>query len=1072
MRVKKLPDHSVANDPVDNTENTPVPQSKVNMSDTVKDDEASILFLAATASAGKSLGDDGPAVSGALIALIRRLMIMLIFAAAFVLPHGVSNAGGKVPTHIAFSLNSWTEPPVVHGDTISFDVYVETPDCWTDECLYGNTGEGTITIRDMTTERDVWSWQAGSAYFGIGTQADGTGFHVFKAFYTGGPTTFPSESAPITVDIVKNSPWIQTRSLPNPSEAGQPIKLKTSIYGVWSGVTPPTGTLAYTEGEVILGVATVNGLTSSITIAPLDPGSHSIVATYSGDANHESATTTFTHEVDGTATTTSLVTSPDPSWFGQTVSLRATVTPIEGSAGTPEGNVVFTIDDTTELPAALVGGVATATTAVIPAGIHSVTAAYGGSPIHAPSTSVVVMQTVYQTPTATTLTVTPNPSVFGEALTIRASVSPTGRGGGTPEGTVTFKIDGTTLGSATLSGGTATLKTTSPIPIGTHSIVAAYGGSDDHASSISPRVGQTIVPATTSLSLIATPNPSHFGQAVRFSVTVRENGDGIGTPGGIVTFKRNGVLLGRARLDRGTASLTTTSLPVGRYPITAFYSGDESHVASASTAVTQTVRTVMTTTSASADISGILPGGTVTLSATVAATSPTASTPTGNVVFKTGATVLGTVALSGGNATLATRALTTGSHSIVATYAPPAGFAASSSTGVAVTVDPRVGSEFPVNTMTTGSQQTPTLAILKSGGFVAGWASKDQDGSSWGVYAQRFLANGTPDGAEFRVNETTVGSQSSPAVAATADGGFTIAWVGTNTTGTSAGVWAQRFDATGTPLGTQFRVDTTKGRFQSAPTITAARPSGFAVGWVGSDVAGTSYRTYVQLYAQTGARVGTERVVSKTVMKRLISPPSIAPITGGFAVVWPSAAAATGNPIVAGQRLTSAGALSGTEFAITSASFAQQDPVVTGTADGGFAVAWTSLKQDGSGAGVFAQIYKATGVKTGATFRANTTVAADQAEPAISARPGGGFTIAWTSTSQDGSGKGVYAKRYSPTGAALDVEFRLNTTTAGNQLQPALAIANGNDFVATWTSAGQDGSLEGVYGQRYSVISP
>jgi hypothetical protein len=560
-----------------------------------------------------------------------------------------------------------------------------------------------------------------------------------------------------------------------------------------------------------------------------------------------------------------------------------------------------------------------------------------------------------------------------------------------------------------------------------------------------------------------------FGEAVVLSATVANAGSSVGT----VTFYRAGsIAIGSATLSSGGAAIATTTLPVGTHAITAVFAGDATHAGSASTAVAQTVQAIATSTSASTDVSNILPGGTVTLSALVAATTPTAPTPTGSVVFKSGATVLGTVALSGGNATLVTRALTTGSHSIVATYAPATGFAASSSTGVPVTVDPRVGTEFLVNTRTTGSQQTPTLAVLKSGGFVAGWASKDQDGSSWGVYAQRFLANGTPDGGEFRVNGATAGSQSSPAIAATADGGFTVAWVGTATTGTSTGIWAQRYGATGSKIGGEFRVDTTKGKFQSAPAITAASPTGFAIGWVGSDVAGTSYKTFVQIYDAAGKKVGTERVASTAVMKRLISPPSIAKITGGFVVVWPSATAATGNPIVAGQRLTATGALSGTEFAITSASFAQQDPVVTGTADGGFAVAWTSLKQDGPGAGVYAQIYKATGVKTGATFRANTTVASDQAEPSISARPGGGFTIAWTSTNQDGSGKGVYAKRYSATGAALDVEFRLNTTTADHQHQPSLAIANGNDFVATWTSVGQDGSLEGVIGQRFSVISP
>ena len=709
------------------------------------------------------------------------------------------------------------------------------------------------------------------------------------------------------------------------------------------------------------------------------------------------------------------------------------------------------------------------TTSTLQVGTHAISTDYAGDTYHDGGVSPAISQTIATSIVKINTTTTISPSAtsvdVGSTVSFTATVQ---AASGSPTGTVTFRDGTTVLGIVDLDAGQATFSTTA-LAVGTHAVSASYNGDTQFNTSQSASTNVTVKKITTSTTVANTPSSTVFGEAVVLTATVANAGSSVGT----VTFYRGGSIpIGSAALSSGAAAIATTTLPVGTHAITAVFAGDATHAGSTSAAVAQTVQAIATSTSAATDVSNTLPGGTVTLSATVTATTPSAPTPTGAVAFKSGTTVLGTVALSSGNATLATRALTTGSHSVVATYVPSTGFAASSSTGIPVTVDPRVGSEFLVNTQTTGSQQTPTLAVLKSGGFVAGWASKDQDGSSWGIYAQRFLANGTPDGSEFRVNGATAGSQSSPAVAATADGGFTVAWVGATTTGTSAGIWAQRFGATGAKVGAEFRVDTTKGKFQSAPTITAATPGGFAIAWVGSDVAGTSYKTFVQIYGATGAKVGAERVASKTLMKRLISPPSIARITGGFVVVWPSAAAATGNPIIDGQRLTAAGALSGTEFAITSASFAQQDPAVAGTSDGGFAVAWTSLKQDGSGAGIYAQLYKATGAKTGATFRVNTAVASDQAEPSISARPGGGFTVAWTSTNQDGSGKGAYAKRYSATAAPLDVEFRLNTTTSGHQHQPAAAIANGNDFVAAWTSVGQDGSLEGVYAQRYSVISP
>jgi hypothetical protein len=130
-------------------------------------------------------------------------------------------------------------------------------------------------------------------------------------------------------------------------------------------------------------------------------------------------------------------------------------------------------------------------------------------------------------------------------------------------------------------------------------------------------------------------------------------------------------------------------------------------------------------------------------------------------------------------------------------------------------------------------------------------------------------------------------------------------------------------------------------------------------------------------------------------------------------------------------------------------------------------VAWQSALEDSSGLGIYAQRYKSTGAKYGAPFLVNTRTALDQSQPSVAGFPEGGFIIAWTSNGQDGSGTGVYAQVYGATNARENIEFRANTTTANNQFQPsAAAFALGN-FVVVWTSLNQDGSLEGVYGQRF-----
>src|SRR4051812_15064940 len=119
-----------------------------------------------------------------------------------------------------------------------------------------------------------------------------------------------------------------------------------------------------------------------------------------------------------------------------------------------------------------------------------------------------------------------------------------------------------------------------------------------------------------------------------------------------------------------------------------------------------------------------------------------------------------------------------------------------------------VGPEFLVNTVTMARQEFPRLAADADGDLVATWYSAGQDGDSYGVYAQRYSAAGSPLGGEFRVNSFTTGNQRLPAVAMDAAGDFVIAWQSTAQDGDFYGVFAQRYTSAGMPLGGEFEVNT------------------------------------------------------------------------------------------------------------------------------------------------------------------------------------------------------------------------------------------------------------------------
>src|SRR3989449_343869 len=377
------------------------------------------------------------------------------------------------------------------------------------------------------------------------------------------------------------------------------------------------------------------------------------------------------------ATSTVLNSTPNPSVFGQAVTLTAMVTPVRPDTIAPTGTVVFKDGATTLGVVTLVNGSASLVTSALAAGAHSLTASYSGDLEFSASTSAVRIQTVNPGQTTTTLTSTPNPSLAGQTVTLSTTVTAVAPAVGVPTGTVTFRDGATALATVTLANGTASL-TTSTLTVGSHSLTAVYNGSANFLGSTSPTVTQ-VVNAQTTTSLSSTPNPSVFGQAVRLTATVTPVAPAVGTPTGTVTFSDGTTSLGVVTLVNGSASLTVSTLAVGSHPLTAAYSGGGNFQASTSATVTQTVNQGSTSTSLTSTPNPSNVGQAVTLTATVSAVSPAAGVPTGTVTFRDGATSLGVVTLVNGSASLTVSTLATGIHPLTAVYSGSPSFLGSTS---------------------------------------------------------------------------------------------------------------------------------------------------------------------------------------------------------------------------------------------------------------------------------------------------------------------------------------------------------------------------------------------------------
>ena len=142
----------------------------------------------------------------------------------------------------------------------------------------------------------------------------------------------------------------------------------------------------------------------------------------------------------------------------------------------------------------------------------------------------------------------------------------------------------------------------------------------------------------------------------------------------------------------------------------------------------------------------------------------------------------------------------------------------------------RLGGETLANTETTGGQGTADVAVAADGSYIVTWVGSGA-GDPSGVYAQRFASDGSAIGGQFLVNTTTADSQANARVAMNASGAFVVTWSSANQDGDLSGVYAQRFDATGAPQGSEFLVNVTTAGTQIAPDVAMDSSGGFAISW-------------------------------------------------------------------------------------------------------------------------------------------------------------------------------------------------------------------------------------------------
>ena len=403
------------------------------------------------------------------------------------------------------------------------------------------------------------------------------------------------------------------------------------------------------------------------------------------------------------------------------------------------------------------------------------------------------------------------------------------------------------------------------------------------------------------------------------------------------------------------------------------------------------------------------------------------------------------------------------------------------------------GTEYAIIGSLPGDQVFPDVALNSSGGFVV-WQDNVTDGSGWGISATR-LGPGLSSSLTWwdkKVNIQT-NDQENPRVAMLKNGGAVFAWQG-GTKGHQH-IFARFLSPTNTFLTTtDVVVSTFASNFQINPAVAVLNNSNVVVVWSSFDQASSNslLDVYGQILSKTnGTKIGTNFLINQFTNYNQRSPAIAALKNGGFVVAWVSEQERAAYnysgfnntngtspnhrsvcPVWTFTRgFTRATALpTAMNFWWTRISIPCANPAVAAAADGSFMVAWGAkdmVVTDNSW-DIYARSF--TNASGGPVVRVNSHVYGDQYAPRISAI-GGDYMIVWTSLGQDGSREGVFGQFVHEDGSLVGGEFRVNTTTIGQQMQPAVASDGANQFLVVWTGYTVSPNSFDLFAQRYINVA-
>jgi hypothetical protein len=354
------------------------------------------------------------------------------------------------------------------------------------------------------------------------------------------------------------------------------------------------------------------------------------------------------------------------------------------------------------------------------------------------------------------------------------------------------------------------------------------------------------------------------------------------------------------------------------------------------------------------------------------------------------------------------------------------------------------------NDVTTESQTDPSIAIDSVGNFVVVWT--DARNGNDDIYGERSSYAGVLIGSNFKVNDSvgTTLHQSSPDVARRPAGDFVVVWQ--DDRNGNYDIYAQRYNVSGDTLGTNFPVESGSAS-QLSPSVAMDSLGNFVVVW--QDLVNGNRDIYGLRFNSSGTPLGSKFKVNDDLGDSAQLAPAVGmEDDGDFVVAWYdyrglliedpiTLGPAGGNPDIYFQRFNSSGTPQGTNFKVNNDfGIVHLSPAVAMDSSGNFVITWLDYRDDF--ADIYAQRYNSTGGTEGVNFKVNSISSYSHRYPTVALASSGEFVITWSNIGND-----IYAQKYNSSGVVEDGNFLVNDYSTAAQNHSDIS-SNGTYTYFAW----------------------